>query len=69
MLEEIQRSTTRPFALLDRQRCVKVGLSEVRKLPSVNDIDERMLTPGPRAPATGGRGGSPAQPASARKSC
>lgn len=42
MLEEIKHEATR----LDRslswivQRCVKIGLAEVRKLPSVNDIDE-----------------------------
>ena len=42
MLEDIKHEAAR----LDRslswivQRCVKIGLSEVRKLPSVNDIDE-----------------------------
>ena len=42
MLEEIQREAAR----LDRslswivQRCVKIALPEIRKLPSVNDIDE-----------------------------
>lgn len=42
MLEEIQHEAAR----LDRslswivQRCVKIGLHEIRKLPSVNDIGE-----------------------------
>lgn len=42
MLKEIQSEAAR----LDRslswivQRCVKIGLSEIRKLPSVNDVDE-----------------------------
>lgn len=42
MLEEIQHEANR----LDRslswivQRCVKIGLSEIRKLPSVNDIGD-----------------------------
>ena len=42
MLEDIKHEATR----LDRslswivQRCVKIGLSEIRKLPSVNDIVE-----------------------------
>jgi uncharacterized small protein (TIGR04563 family) len=42
MLVEIQHEATR----LDRslswivQRCVKLGLPEIRKLPSVNDLDE-----------------------------
>ena len=42
MLDEIQREATR----LDRslswivQRCVKLGLPEIRKLPSVNDPDD-----------------------------
>lgn len=42
MLHEIQEEAAR----LDRslswivQRCVKIGLSEIRKLPSVNDIDD-----------------------------
>ena len=49
MLQDIQREATR----LDRslswivQRCVKLGLSDVRKLPSVNEIpgadDEKEL--------------------------
>jgi uncharacterized small protein (TIGR04563 family) len=42
MLDDIQHEAAR----LDRslswivQRCVKIGLSEIRKLPSVNDIDD-----------------------------
>ncbi|MDH5490571.1 MAG: TIGR04563 family protein [Myxococcales bacterium] len=42
MLQEIQREAAR----LDRslswivQRCVKVSLPEIRKLPSVNDVEE-----------------------------
>jgi uncharacterized small protein (TIGR04563 family) len=42
MLEDIQHEAAR----LDRslswivQRCVKIGLSEIRKLPSVNDIPD-----------------------------
>jgi uncharacterized small protein (TIGR04563 family) len=42
MLEEIQHEAAR----LDRslswivQRCVKIGIQEIRKLPSVNDIVE-----------------------------
>ena len=42
MLDEIQKEAAR----LDRslswivQRCVKVALPEIRKLPSVNDIDD-----------------------------
>ena len=42
MLQEIQKEAAR----LDRslswivQRCVKIGLSDIRKLPSVNDIPE-----------------------------
>ena len=42
MLDEIKHEAGR----LDRslswivQRCVKIGLSEIRKLPSVNDVDE-----------------------------
>jgi uncharacterized small protein (TIGR04563 family) len=42
MLQDIQHEAAR----LDRslswivQRCVKIGLSEIRKLPSVNDIDD-----------------------------
>jgi uncharacterized small protein (TIGR04563 family) len=42
MLQEIQHEAAR----LDRslswivQRCVKLGLDEIRRLPSVNDIDE-----------------------------
>ncbi len=42
MLQDIQLEATR----LDRslswivQRCVKIGLTEVRKLPSVNDIPD-----------------------------
>ncbi len=41
MLQDIQHEATR----LDRslswivQRCVKLGLPEIRKLPSVNDVD------------------------------
>lgn len=41
MLQEIQKEAAR----LDRslswivQRCVKIGLADIRKLPSVNDID------------------------------
>lgn len=49
MLQEIQHEATR----LDRslswivQRCVKLGLAEIRKLPSVNEIpdDENELNP------------------------
>lgn len=46
MLDEIQREATR----LDRslswivQRCVKLGLPEIRKLPSVNDPDDAEET-------------------------
>jgi uncharacterized small protein (TIGR04563 family) len=42
MLLDIQHEAAR----LDRslswivQRCVKIGLPEIRKLPSVNDVDE-----------------------------
>ena len=42
MLDEIQNEAAR----LDRslswivQRCVKIGLSEIKKLPSVNDIGD-----------------------------
>jgi len=42
MLEDLQHETAR----LDRslswivQRCVKIGLSEIRKLPAVNDIPD-----------------------------
>ena len=42
MLQDIQHEAAR----LDRslswivQRCVKIGIQEVRKLPSVNDIDD-----------------------------
>lgn len=42
MLDEIQKEAAR----LDRslswivQRCVKVALPEIRKLPSVNDVEE-----------------------------
>lgn len=42
MLQDIQHEAAR----LDRslswivQRCVKIGLPEIRKLPSVNDIDD-----------------------------
>lgn len=42
MLQDIQHEATR----LDRslswivQRCVKIGLPEIRKLPSVNDPDD-----------------------------
>lgn len=42
MLQEIQKEAAR----LDRslswivQRCVKIGLSDIRKLPSVNDIPD-----------------------------
>jgi uncharacterized small protein (TIGR04563 family) len=42
MLQEIQHEAAR----LDRslswivQRCVKLGLDEIRRLPSVNDLDE-----------------------------
>ena len=42
MLEEIQHEATR----LDRslswivQRCVKIGIMEIRKLPSVNEIPD-----------------------------
>lgn len=42
MLEEIQQEAAR----LDRslswivQRCVKIGITEIRKLPSVNEIGE-----------------------------
>jgi uncharacterized small protein (TIGR04563 family) len=42
MLDEIQREAAR----LDRslswivQRCVKIALPEIRKLPSVNEIEE-----------------------------
>jgi len=42
MLQDIQHEAAR----LDRslswivQRCVKIGIQEIRKLPSVNDIDD-----------------------------
>jgi uncharacterized small protein (TIGR04563 family) len=42
MLQDIQHEAAR----LDRslswivQRCVKIGLPEIRKLPSVNDVDD-----------------------------
>lgn len=42
MLQDIQHEAAR----LDRslswivQRCVKIGLPEIRKLPSVNDVEE-----------------------------
>lgn len=42
MLQEIQKEAAR----LDRslswivQRCVKIGLSDIRRLPSVNDIPD-----------------------------
>lgn len=42
MLDEIQHEAAR----LDRslswivQRCVKIGLPDIKKLPSVNDIDD-----------------------------
>jgi uncharacterized small protein (TIGR04563 family) len=42
MLQEIQKEAAR----LDRslswivQRCVKIGLSDIRKLPSVNDVSD-----------------------------
>ena len=42
MLQEIQKEAAR----LDRslswivQRCVKIGLSDIRKLPSVNEVEE-----------------------------
>ena len=42
MLEEIQREAAR----LDRslswivQRCVKIGLPDIRRLPSVNDVPD-----------------------------
>jgi uncharacterized small protein (TIGR04563 family) len=41
MLQEIQKEAAR----LDRslswivQRCVKIGLSDIRRLPSVNDVE------------------------------
>ena len=46
MLEDIQREAAR----LDRslswivQRCVKIGIPEIRKLPSVNDIPDPTAT-------------------------
>lgn len=52
MLQEIQHEAAR----LDRslswivQRCVKLGLDEIRKLPSVNDIESE-----PAAEDTRGR--------------
>jgi uncharacterized small protein (TIGR04563 family) len=48
MLDEIQKEAAR----LDRslswivQRCVKVALPEIRKLPSVNDVEESDETEG-----------------------
>ena len=42
MLQDVQHEAAR----LDRslswivQRCVKIGLAEIRKLPSVNDVDD-----------------------------
>lgn len=45
MLEEIQHEAAR----LDRslswivQRCVKIGLPEIRKLPSVNDVADETV--------------------------
>ena len=50
MLQEIQKEAAR----LDRslswivQRCVKIGLADIRRLPSVNDIPE----PGDDAPTS-----------------
>jgi uncharacterized small protein (TIGR04563 family) len=47
MLQEIQREAAR----LDRslswivQRCVKIGLADIRRLPSVNDIPEEGENP------------------------
>ena len=46
MLQEIQKEAAR----LDRslswivQRCVKIGLSDIRKLPSVNDVSDDLLS-------------------------
>jgi uncharacterized small protein (TIGR04563 family) len=46
MLQDIQHEAAR----LDRslswivQRCVKIGIQEVRKLPSVNDIEDGEST-------------------------
>jgi uncharacterized small protein (TIGR04563 family) len=48
MLQDIQHEAAR----LDRslswivQRCVKIGIQEVRKLPSVNDIEDGESTDG-----------------------
>ena len=48
MLDEIQKEAAR----LDRslswivQRCVKVALPEIRKLPSVNDVEDGDETEG-----------------------
>ncbi len=45
MLQEIQREATR----LDRslswivQRCVKIGLGDIRRLPSVNEIPDEAV--------------------------
>lgn len=47
MLKDIQHEAAR----LDRslswivQRCVKIGMSEIRKLPSVNDILDEPSSP------------------------
>lgn len=49
MLQDIQHEATR----LDRslswivQRCVKIGLPEIRKLPSVNEPDDEVEEPTP----------------------
>jgi uncharacterized small protein (TIGR04563 family) len=49
MLQDIQHEATR----LDRslswivQRCVKIGLPEIRKLPSVNEPDDETEDPTP----------------------
>ena len=42
MLKEIQDEATRQDRSLSWivQRCVKIGLSDIRKLPSVNDIPD-----------------------------
>lgn len=58
MLQEIQKEAAR----LDRslswivQRCVKIGLADIRKLPSVNDIDgdDDEAPPTPKKPGAGG---------------
>ena len=50
MLQDIQHEATR----LDRslswivQRCVKLGIPEIRKLPSVNEVPDNNDTDDPR---------------------